>query len=261
MCVGSGIHSAIDGKVRPGNVRGLRTGHKRHQRSDLINAPVAVERCNGLLRYRPIAHGGIQIRVDRTGLDIVDRDAPSRDFSGQALREHLDGSLRGRVGHQAGDHGTLACGRADHDDAAAALHLFQRCLRRDEGAADIDVNQTVQFVQRCFLEPLGNGGAGIVHKDVEPAECRHGLVDRGFDGAGIGRVRLNCDGLSASPFNLLDDRRGRIGALGVIATFAPSAARRLAIAAPMPREPPVMTAIFPSSFLDIVFLRLSVIRN
>src|SRR6266481_1289259 len=40
----------------------------------------------------------------------------------------------------------------------------------------------------------------------------------------------------------------------VMATFAPSAARRLAIAAPMPRDPPVMSAIFPSSFFDIVFL-------
>src|SRR5437899_1560005 len=39
----------------------------------------------------------------------------------------------------------------------------------------------------------------------------------------------------------------------VMATLAPSAARRLAIAAPMPREPPVMSAIFPSSFLVIVF--------
>src|SRR6266849_3453416 len=39
-----------------------------------------------------------------------------------------------------------------------------------------------------------------------------------------------------------------------MATFAPSAARRLAIAAPMPREPPVMSAIFPSSFFDIVLL-------
>src|SRR6266481_5596079 len=37
-----------------------------------------------------------------------------------------------------------------------------------------------------------------------------------------------------------------------MATSAPSAARRLAIAAPIPREPPVMSAIFPSSFFDIV---------
>src|SRR6202163_3387426 len=40
----------------------------------------------------------------------------------------------------------------------------------------------------------------------------------------------------------------------VMATFAPSAARRLAMAAPMPREPPVMSAIFPSNFFDIVHL-------
>src|SRR5580693_6929097 len=37
-----------------------------------------------------------------------------------------------------------------------------------------------------------------------------------------------------------------------MATFAPSTARRLAIAAPMPREPPVTSAIFASRFLDIV---------
>src|SRR5580704_16287963 len=39
-----------------------------------------------------------------------------------------------------------------------------------------------------------------------------------------------------------------------MATFAPSAARRLAIAAPIPREPPVTSAIFPSNFFDIVVL-------
>src|SRR5258705_9075234 len=39
-----------------------------------------------------------------------------------------------------------------------------------------------------------------------------------------------------------------------MATFAPSAARRLAIAAPIPREPPVMSATFPSRFLGTVFL-------
>src|SRR6202045_2674586 len=38
----------------------------------------------------------------------------------------------------------------------------------------------------------------------------------------------------------------------VMAIFAPSTARRLAMAAPMPREPPVMSATFPSNFFDIV---------
>src|SRR2546426_11113533 len=96
----SGIHSAIHGKIRPRNVRGLRTGDKRHQRGNLINAPVAVERGDGLLRCRPIASGGIQIRVDRTRLDIVDRDAPAPHPSGQPLGKYLYGSLRGRGGRK-----------------------------------------------------------------------------------------------------------------------------------------------------------------
>ena len=43
----------------------------------------------------------------------------------------------------------------------------------------------------------------------------------------------------------------------VMATLAPSSAKRLAIAAPIPREPPVTSATFPSSFLDMGFLRCS----
>src|ERR1035438_2835154 len=39
-----------------------------------------------------------------------------------------------------------------------------------------------------------------------------------------------------------------------MATLAPSAARRLAIAAPIPRDPPVTSAIFPSSFFVILLL-------
>jgi len=54
-CVGSGIHSAIQSKVRPGDVRGLWTGDKPDHRCDLINRPVAVERHNNLLRHRPVA--------------------------------------------------------------------------------------------------------------------------------------------------------------------------------------------------------------
>src|ERR1700722_4700629 len=59
LSLGSRIHSAIHGKIRPGDVRGLRTGYKRHHRGDLIHTPVTVERCGGLLRHRPITRGGI----------------------------------------------------------------------------------------------------------------------------------------------------------------------------------------------------------
>ena len=73
----------------------------------------------------------------------------------------------------------------------------------------------VHLLQRGLLERFRNGRAGIVHKHIEPAEGRDGLFDRGFDGVGISGVRLNRDRLSASAFNLLDDRRGRVGTFRV----------------------------------------------
>src|SRR5882672_7560998 len=93
---------------------------------------IAIECCGSLLRHRPIARRRIQFRVDRTRLHVVDRDAPAPDFSGQRLSEHLDGSLRARVGHKPGRRDTLTHCRTDADDATATLHVLQRRLRRDE---------------------------------------------------------------------------------------------------------------------------------
>jgi hypothetical protein len=43
-----------------------------------------------------------------------------------------------------------------------------------------------------------------------------------------------------------------------MATLAPSEAKRFAMAAPMPREPPVTSANLPSSFFDMEFLLLRI---
>src|SRR5207253_1609196 len=117
----SGIHSAIHGKIRPSDVGRLRTGDKRDHGSDLIDAPEAVECGGGLLWHRPLARGGIQFRIDRTRLHVVDRDVPARDFSGQSLSKYLYRSLRGRVGHKPRHKNTLTHGRTNHNDATAAL--------------------------------------------------------------------------------------------------------------------------------------------
>ena len=82
---GSGIHAAIDGEIGPGDVGGVRTGDERHKRGDLLNTAIAVERRGGLLRYRPLARGGIQLRVDRARLHVVDGDIAMAELSGQPL--------------------------------------------------------------------------------------------------------------------------------------------------------------------------------
>src|SRR5437867_614315 len=122
----SGIHSAIYSKICPRDIRRLRTGDERDHGSDLINATEAVECGSGLLWHCPLARGGIQLRVDRTRLHIIDRDPPAPELSGQRLCKYLYGSLRGRVGDEAGHDDTLAYGRTDHNDAPAALHMSQR---------------------------------------------------------------------------------------------------------------------------------------
>src|SRR5258708_10603792 len=74
--LGSGNHSAILVKVCPGYVRGLRTGDKRDQRGDLIDVPIAAERCEGLLWYLLLARGGILVRVLRPGARLSDYGFP-----------------------------------------------------------------------------------------------------------------------------------------------------------------------------------------
>src|ERR1700686_73040 len=170
MSIDSGVHSAIHSKIRPGNVRGLRTGDESHHRGDLIHTTVTVERCGGLLWHRPITRGGIQFRVDRTRLHVVDGDAPAPDLSGQRLSEHLDGSLRARVWHKPGRRYTFTHGRTDHDDATAALHVLQRGLSRDVHATDVDVEHAIHLFQRRLLERFRNGCAGVVYQDIQSAE-------------------------------------------------------------------------------------------
>src|SRR6266446_9055071 len=211
----SGIHSAVHGKIRAGNVRGLRSGDKRHHRGDLIHTPVTIKRCGGLLRHRPITRGGIQFRVDRTGLHVVDRDAPAPDLSGQRLSEHLDGSLRARVWHKPGRRDTFTHGRTDHDDAAAALHVLQCRLSCHVDATDVDVEHAIHLFERRLLERFWNGRARVVHQHIQSTEGCKRLFNRGFNRVGIGGIRLNRDRFSASAFNLLDDGRGCVRTLRI----------------------------------------------
>src|SRR5438552_18658725 len=87
-------------------------------------------------------------------------------LSRQRLSKYLYGSLRGRVGDKPGHNDMLADGRTNHNDTAAALHVLQRRVGRDEHAADVDVDYAIHLFQRCLLKRFRNGSAGIVYQDV-----------------------------------------------------------------------------------------------
>ena len=133
------VGAAVDSQVRAGDIRCLRTSHKRDQRGDFVNRSVAVERCVGLLGHSPFASGeefkSVSIGPGWILLTVMPRLPTSLD---NPLSEHLDRSLLWPSRARGRRHGTLAYARADHDDAAAALHLLQRRLRRDEDAAHVE---------------------------------------------------------------------------------------------------------------------------
>ncbi len=49
------------------------------------------------------------------------------------------------------------------------MHVFQRRLRRNEYAADVNVDHAIHFLQCRLLERFGNGRAGIVHQYIQVA--------------------------------------------------------------------------------------------
>jgi len=150
-----------------------------------------------------------------------------------------------RVGDKSGCRDTLTHRRTDHDDAAAALHVLQSRLGRDVHATDVDVDHAIHLFQRGLRERFGNGRAGIVHQHVESAEGGDCLFDAFFTASASAAsawiaialppsrwIAFTTDAAASDPFEY------------VMATLAPSLARRLAIAAPMPREPPVTSHCF-----------------
>ena len=90
-----------------------------------------------------------------------------------------------------------------------ARQMFQSRLGGDEHAAQIDVDDAVHLFQRSLLERLGNGGAGIVNQNVQPAEGGDGFFHRRRRGLGIGGIGLNGDGFAACNFDDLSPPRRR----------------------------------------------------
>ena len=78
-----GVGAAVDGEIGAGDVGGFGAGDEGDQGGDLFHCAVALEGGVGVLRRGPVAGGGIEVGVDRAGLDVVDGDAASADFSGR----------------------------------------------------------------------------------------------------------------------------------------------------------------------------------
>src|SRR6478752_2134053 len=81
----------------------------------------------------------VHVCVDWSRLDDVHANSLWAELTGEAAREADDGSFGHRVEGDARSGHAFAEAAADRDDAATFLHVFGRCLDRDDGRADIDL--------------------------------------------------------------------------------------------------------------------------
>src|SRR5690349_1693615 len=102
MAPSSSVGAAIDGQARAGDVASLWPSDEGDHCRDVVYPAVALQRRIHDLWRRPVASGGVEVGVDRAGLDVVDGDAARADLTGETLGEHFHRALGRRIGDQTG---------------------------------------------------------------------------------------------------------------------------------------------------------------
>lgn len=120
------------------------------------------------------------VRLDRPGLDTVDRRAIAAQLDGKNPRQGLNRRLAGAVDGQTGKGGARGQGR-DVDDAARTSQVRQHGLRHEERAAHVEVVDGGEVGGGDGAERLDLLDAGVVDEDVD---CGAGRRGEGGDGGG-----------------------------------------------------------------------------
>jgi hypothetical protein len=208
---------------------------------------------HGFFHVRAEEAGGLgAFGFDEAGVDGVDADFAGAEFLGQDGGDHVERAFGGRIDGGAGGLESDD-GRADVDDAAALAEVLDRGLGGEQKAEHVDVELAV----KVFLGDRFDGSefvdAGVVDEDIEAPVVLDGGVDDALGVGGLGDIALDGDGFATGFVNGGDDGFRAFLAGGVVDDDGPSAARALAMPAPMPLDAPVTTATLPVSLLIISF--------
>ena len=183
--------------------------------------------------------------IDRSWQDIRHADAVVANLLHQRLAEGVQRRLRRTVGG-AVDEGVLAGQAADVDDPAAAarLEVRQRGVAAVEDAAQVRVDDAVPLIHRHLGHRSEHADASVVDRMSSPPNVDTVCANAASTSAVLAHVGPDAERVRTQrrePRHL----RGP-DPLPVIATDAPLATSALAVASPIPREPPVTNATFQS---------------
>src|SRR5438034_2553508 len=86
----SSREASIGEQARAGDVAGFGTRQVGDKAGDLIGIAIALKRCDGNKRLGEVAVGWIRVGINRTRLNIVNRDSTRPEVSGNSLGEASD---------------------------------------------------------------------------------------------------------------------------------------------------------------------------
>jgi hypothetical protein len=148
----------------------IRAEQAGNHRTDIIrnsNATQSGHAGDVLIELGRIAHRAAQeVGFDRTRRNAVGGDAAASKFLRHIERERFDGALRRRIGREArqSDAGKP---RREVDDATAVSEQRQQCLRQEENAFDVSIEQRIELGLRGVGDAPQFALSGVVHEVIE----------------------------------------------------------------------------------------------
>ena len=219
----------------------------------LLRPPAAIHGHEGLHAIDAIgfAAAGMDLRVDEARTHGVHADAFRGDLLRETDRQRVDCALGGGVIHIfAGRTQTRGAGRNIHDRAARSVvprrHAPHGLARAEERADHIGGEDTMEprGIHRVHAH-LRFQDAGVVHQGRERSERVIDGRKQPFDVRLDGHVSRHGDRSRPTGFDGLDNALGGFPVLSEIdADGIAVLGGQSAVAAPMPRLPPVITITF-----------------
>ena len=228
---------------------------KRTASATSSTAPISMQRdsLGQVMLLLLVGHRLVESRADDARSDAVDADVVVGNVPGEHPRKLEDRAFDRTVGDRSGTSAN-ARGRRDEDNHAFVVfpHLGQRAFAEMEGGFDVNGERLAPLFCRNVVDPPARRPSRAMHKDVEPAECLHRLVNRPHSFRFVGHVAKDQRTFSPECYDVGDDL-----ACGLVVVSAVdgniSAPPRQDRGQSPPRcrgVPPVISARLPESFME-----------
>jgi hypothetical protein len=209
--------TAVDADVLAGDPAGGVAGEKRNDFRNFRRLSQAAEHGQFGEAFQLFRRFAVQkqFRLGRAGRNGVDGDAARAEFAGEGAGELFHGAFGRDIG-SVSRHRARGGGTGKIDDPSAIGQAGGGLLTREENAFDVDGKDAVELGFGGGADGFGEHDAGVVDKNVQPAEMCEGLVKQPDNFADARHVCLHGESFTTGGFDFVFQFHGVVGVARVI---------------------------------------------